>query len=62
MILIEQQEARNDDLRNWMDDMRNFLLGNGYPQGLERTKRRQYRLQLIPYVIVDGILFGKYFN
>ena len=45
-----------------MDDMKNFLLGNGYPQGLDRTKRRQYRLQSIPYVIVDGILFRKDFN
>ena len=62
MILIEQKETRNNDPRNWMDDMKNFLLGNGYPQGLDRTKRRQYRLQSIPYVIVDGILFRKYFN
>lgn len=44
MILIEQQEIRKNDPRNWMDDMRNFLLGNGYPQGLDRTERRQYRL------------------
>ena len=44
MILTEQQEVRNSDLRSWMDDMMNFLLGNGYPQGLDRTKRRQYRL------------------
>ena len=40
MILTEQQEARNDDPRNWMDDMKNLLLGNRYPQGLDRTKRR----------------------
>ena len=33
MILTEKQEAINDDPRNWMDDMKNFLLGNGYPQG-----------------------------
>ena len=44
MLLTEQQEARNDDPRNWMGDMKNFLLGNGYTQGLDRTKRRQYRL------------------
>ena len=40
MVLIEQQEVRNDNLRNWMDDMITFLLGNRYPQGLDRTKRR----------------------
>ena len=62
MILIEQQELRNSDPRSWMDDMMNFLSGNGYPQGLDRTKRRQYRLQSIPYVIVDGVLFRKDFN
>ena len=45
-----------------MDDMKNFLLVNGYPQGLDRAKRRQYRLQSIHYVIVDGILFRKDFN
>lgn len=42
--------------------MKSFLLGNRYPQGLDRAKRRQYRLQSIPYVIVDGILFRKDFN
>ena len=62
MILIEQQEVRNDDPRNWMDDMKKLLLGRRYPQGLDRTKRRQYRLQSIPYVIVDGILFRKDLN
>ena len=62
MILIEQQEVRNNDPRNWINDMKNFLLGNRYPQGLDRTKRRQYRLQSIPYAIVDGILFKKDFN
>ena len=45
-----------------MDDMMTFLLGNGYPQGMDRTKRRQYRLQSIPYAIVDGILFRRNFN
>ncbi|MDF3675358.1 hypothetical protein [Enterobacter hormaechei] len=44
MILTEQQEVRNSDPRNWMDDMKNFLLGNGYPQVLDKAKRRQYRL------------------
>ena len=62
MILTEQQGVGNNDPRSWMDDMMNFLLGNGYPQGLDRTKRRQYRLQSIPYVIVDGILFRRDLN
>ena len=45
-----------------MDDMMTFLSGNGYPQGLDRTKRRQYRLQSIPYVVVDGIFLMRDFN
>ena len=59
MVLIEQQEERNDNPRNRMDDMMTFLLGNGCPQGLDRTKRRKYRLHSIPYAIVDGILFRR---
>ena len=39
-----------------------FLLEGGYPQGLERAKRRQFRLQSIPYVLVDGVLFRKDLN
>lgn len=63
MVLTEQQEVRNDaGPKNWMDDMKSFLLGNGYPQGLDRTKRRQYRLQSIPCVMIDGILFRRDFN
>ena len=44
MILIVQQETRNYDPKNWMDEMKNLLLGNEYPHGLDRTKRRQYGL------------------
>ena len=58
MGLIEQHEVRNDNQRNQMDDMMTFLLGNGYPQGSDRTKMRQYRLQSIPYAIVDDIFLG----
>ena len=38
------------------------MLGGGYPEGLERTKRRKFRLQSIPYALVDGILFRKDLN
>lgn len=40
MVLIEKQEVGNENPRNWIDDMMTFLLGNGYPQGLDREKRR----------------------
>ena len=29
---------------------------------MDRTKRRQFKLQSIPYALVDGILFRKYLN
>lgn len=45
-----------------MDNMKAFLVGNGYPQGIDKTKRRQFRLQSINYVIIDGVLFRKDFN
>ena len=38
------------------------MLGGGYPEGLERTKRRKFRLQSIPYALVDGILLRKDLN
>lgn len=63
MIVTEQQEEGNvNGPRSWIDDMKSFLSGDGYPQGLDRAKRRQYRLQSIPYVVIDGILFRKDFN
>ena len=63
MVLTEQQEEGNDvDPKSWIDDMKSFLSRNAYPQGLDRAKRRQYRLESIPYVIVGGILFRRDFN
>ena len=38
------------------------LLGGGYFQELDRDKRRQFRLQSIPYVLVDGVLVMKDLN
>ena len=41
MVIIDQQEERNDDgPKSWISDLKCFLLGNGYPQGLDKTKRR----------------------
>ena len=37
-------------------------MGGGYLQGLDRAKRRQFKLQSIPFVLVDGILFKKDIN
>ena len=45
-----------------INDMKASLAKNGYPQGLDKAKRRQSRLQSIPYVIIDGVIFWKDFN
>lgn len=40
LVLVEQQEVRNKNLRSWIDDMKTLLAINWYPQGLDRVKRR----------------------
>lgn len=45
-----------------MQDMTTFLQEGRYPTGLDRDKMRNFRLQSIPYFIVDGILLRKDFN
>ena len=62
LVLTEQHETRDDNPRGWMDDMEAFLVGNGYPQGLDKAKRRNFKMLSIPYTIIDGVLFIKYFN
>ena len=40
LVSVEQHEARSDNTTSWVDDMKTFLVGNGYSQGLENAKRR----------------------
>ena len=40
LVLAKHQEVRDENPRSWIDDMMTFLSGNGYPQGLDRVKRR----------------------
>ena len=42
-----------------IDDMVNFLKAGHCPEGLDRAKRRYYRLQAIPYCLINDILFKK---
>ena len=62
LVLIEQYEIRDDNPKGWLDDMKAFLAENGYHEGLDKAKRRNFRLWSISYTIIDGVLFGKYFN
>jgi hypothetical protein len=44
-LLIEDEQPTKDASHdNWIQDMTTFLSGGGYPQGLDRKKRRQFRL------------------
>lgn len=62
-LAIENAKSAGDEnLNNWMHNMIAFFLGGGYPQELSRAKRRQFKLQSIPFFLVDGILFRKDFN
>ncbi|KAH9323996.1 hypothetical protein KI387_044453, partial [Taxus chinensis] len=47
------------DVHDWMKEMITFLSEGTYPPGLSKEKRRCLRLQSIPYVLIDGILFKK---
>ena len=40
LVSIEKQEVGDDISRSWVDNMKTFLLGNGYPDGLDTEKRR----------------------
>ena len=42
--------------------MKTFLARNGYPQGLDEVKRRQFRLKSISYAIIKKFLCRKDFN
>ncbi|GLJ07070.1 hypothetical protein SUGI_0057080 [Cryptomeria japonica] len=47
---------------SWVQEMMNFLQTGECPKGLNNSKQRYYRLQDIPYIILDGIFFRKDFN
>ena len=40
LVLEDEQLARDENMNSWRHDMTTFLLGGGYPQGLDRAKRR----------------------
>lgn len=43
---------------NWVQKIINYLQNHECPKGLDKPKRRYFRLQAIPYTIVDGVLFS----
>ena len=55
----KEQPAVQNIQTDWVEDMTRFLQTGRCPEGLERSKRRYYRLQAIPYCLMNGILFKK---
>ncbi|KAH9301925.1 hypothetical protein KI387_013508, partial [Taxus chinensis] len=46
----------------WTQDMVHFLQTGLCPHGMSKEKRRHFRLQAIPYVLIDGVLFKRDIN
>ena len=42
--------------------MSHFLKSSECPSDLDKAKRRYYRLQYVPYVLIDDVLFRKDYN
>lgn len=40
LVVAKWKEVRNDNPRSWIDDIKTFLIRNGYPQGLGKGKIR----------------------
>lgn len=46
----------------WNQQIAYYLQTCDYPKCLDRSKRRYFRLQAIPYALIDGVLFKRDFN
>lgn len=46
----------------WVQDMTHFLQTGEYPPSLDKSKKRYFRLQSIPYVLIGNIIFRKDLN
>ena len=44
LVIENEKPSEEGNQNNWIQDISTFLLGGGYPQGLERTKRIKFRL------------------
>lgn len=64
-ILFNDNELQNVApplATSWVQDMTHFLQTGEFPHGLDRAERRYFRLQSIPYVLIDNMLFRKDLN
>ena len=61
-VLLIGAAGNNDGATSWLKDMVHFLKTSQCPATLDRAKRRYYRLQSVPFVIINDILYRKDFN
>lgn len=63
-FLQNSQEKENDDvpIPYWTQDIMYFLQKGLCPHEMSKEKRRHFRLQSIPYVLIDGVLFKRDIN
>ncbi|KAH9315491.1 hypothetical protein KI387_024118, partial [Taxus chinensis] len=66
LVLQKNQEQGNLQEDNdgvltpcWTQDIMHFLHTCLCPLEMNKAKRRHFRLQVVPYVLVDGVLFRK---
>ncbi|KAH9309334.1 hypothetical protein KI387_037245, partial [Taxus chinensis] len=50
------------DQADWLSKMKNFIFSGAYQENMDKNQRQTFRLQSIPYVLVDNVLFRKYLN
>lgn len=62
MFNNEEQVVGSAPTASWVQQMVHYLQTSECPQGLDREKRRYYRLQAIPYAIIDGVLYRRDFH
>ncbi|KAH9296662.1 hypothetical protein KI387_044242 [Taxus chinensis] len=64
LVLQDGQEQENDNVPSpcWTQNMIHFLQTGLCPPEMSKAKRGYFRLQVIPYVLVDGVLFKKDIN
>lgn len=56
-VLVLQTPENGDNTTSWLKDMVHFLRTSECPLGLDKAKRRYYRLQSVPYVLIEDVLF-----
>ena len=62
VVLLIGVAKNNDGIASWLKDMIHFLKTSQCPATLDRAKRRYYRLQSVPFVLINDILYWKDFN